>query len=47
MFKALYARYLFNTLYLNIISPLTGEETEVQKNKVVYPGSYWNHTGLM
>ena len=32
MCKALYAHYLFNTLYSNILSHFTGEETEVQKN---------------
>lgn len=41
--QALYAHYLFNTLYLNVISPLTGEKTEVQKSEIVYPGSSWKH----
>ena len=42
MWKAQYVHYLFNILYLNI-SPFPGEETEVQTNKIINPGSYWKN----
>ena len=36
-------KLFFNTLYLNIINPLTGKVTEVQKSEIIYPGSSWKY----